>query len=739
MSCGTALEARRNSDERWTFTPSSRNYTFSGMAPLFTVRRGETVLLQIDQTQTINGSLFSVVGDSVVLQLKKGDAALLDGPTPDTNAEALFYDVTLTDQTGFENWIVGGSFTLLGLNDVSCGGCNEKVEVTIGGQCIQINIEGGNLGIGASVNLAALNQAVQDAETAAGEAEQSAAEAATAGATAGAAAGASAGDAAGAASGAAAGTASGAAAANAVVAGKANINGDNVMAGDFRAAIGADQSVNVLYQGDGIGAAQRTLLAFARSFRLVTNYSTDTIGDGATSATLAIQRAIDALPTEGGCVIFPEAVGYMIDATVNIYKPVKFMMLGGAGSLKLRTNMVTGDVLNITAPGFTMDGFYFESTVVKTSGAFFYLSQTAPFWHITNFQMRGHYIGFEVDGASLFTCSNGHFRNPTTRTQATGGGHMVIGRNNMTVVSNLDNLTSGKDGSTTLADMPSFGIKLQYIDAVVAHNCDLTVSGKAWWLAPASGQVCGNFNMTGICHGDSGEVGIAVEPAAGGVVVGFTGQTVWGATNTAQGISFAGAGDIIGFQIVTPQFVNNSGDQVSFNNAAQKDIRFGVGIIAGKASGVASATSGVFANTNCDGFSFLGTRIGPTDNYGANAFPAFLGAGLTDYAFIDCDMRGNTNPYSDASLSGDVRGCAGVVTRNRGIQEVTSAQTSVVINHGLIKAPTEGSIRLTPRTAWQSSAQWWVDTVTATSFTLHVNPAPGSSIFFGWSADCEQR
>lgn len=216
MSCGTALEARRNSDERWTFTPSSRNYTFSGMAPLFTVRRGETVLLQIDQTQTVNGSLFSVVGDSVVLQLKKGDAALLDGPTPDTDAEALFYDVTLTDQTGFENWIVGGPFTLLGLNDVSCGGCNEKVEVTLGGQCIQINIEGGNLGIGASINLAELQQAVQDAQEAAQEAEQAASQAGSAGASAGAAAG----SVSGAAAGADAGAIAGADAAQAVVATK---------------------------------------------------------------------------------------------------------------------------------------------------------------------------------------------------------------------------------------------------------------------------------------------------------------------------------------------------------------------------------------------------------------------------------------------------------------------------------------------------------------------------------------
>lgn len=274
MSCGTALEARRNSDERWTFTPSSRNYTFSGMAPLFTVRRGDVVLLQIDQTQTVNGSLFSVVGDSVVLQLKKGDAALLDGPTPDTDAEALFYDVTLTDQTGFENWIVGGPFTLLGLNDASCGGCNEKVEVTIGGQCIQINIEGGNTGIGASVNLAALNQAVRDAQEAAQEAEQSANQAATAGADAGAAAG----SVSGASAGSAAGATAGESAAQAVVATKldklsslAELDGLSALAGQvsvqYRTAPGdgyagtfewipGDQSANVSKDtGQGVWVA----------------------------------------------------------------------------------------------------------------------------------------------------------------------------------------------------------------------------------------------------------------------------------------------------------------------------------------------------------------------------------------------------------------------------------------------------------------------------------------------------
>lgn len=585
---------------------------------------------------------------------------------------------------------------------------SEIVEVTLGGQEVSVSIDGGNVGAGASVLLADLNAAVSDAEQSAADAAESAAAADAA-----------------------------VAAVPGLIANKADTDGGNLSeaeAAAFRTAIGADQAVNVLYQADGTGAQQRTLLAFARTFRLATNYANpgDDITNGTTSARLALQRAIDSLPADGGCVILPEGA-YMIDSVLAIYKPVKFLTLGGAGSAKIKTNMVTGDVIDVTAPGLTMDGVYFESTVVKTAGAFIKFGPTAPFWHITNFQMRGHYIGFEVDGASLFTCSNGHFRNATTRTQSTGGAHMVIGRTNLTVVSNIDNLSAGKDGGTALTDMPSYGIRMQYVDAIVADNCDLTVSGKAWSFAPQSGQICANVNITGICHGDSGEVGYAFEPAASGVIVGWHGQTVWGASNTSDGVIFGGAGDIIGAQIVTPQFVNNSGNGVSFDNAAARDIRIGTGVIAGNDG------SGVFANTNCDGFSFLGTRIGPSDNYPANLYAAFLGGGLTDYAFIDCDMRGNTNPYTDASKTGDVRGCAGVVTQNKGIQEITAAQTAVVVNHDLLRSPGEGGVQIAPRTAWQSSTNWWVDTITDTSFTLHVNPAPGSSVFFGWAANCEQR
>jgi hypothetical protein len=175
MSCGIKLEARRNADFRVTFTPASRNFTFSGMVPLFSVRLGDVVLLQVGPSATPNGSNFVVAGDSVVLTIEKADMALLDSAAPDTSSEVLFFDVTLTDGSGFENWLTGGPFILLGLNDVTCGGCNSTIEASLGGQCIQVSIEGGNLAAGASLTLQELNEAAARAEQAAEDAEAAAA------------------------------------------------------------------------------------------------------------------------------------------------------------------------------------------------------------------------------------------------------------------------------------------------------------------------------------------------------------------------------------------------------------------------------------------------------------------------------------------------------------------------------------------------------------------------------------
>lgn len=215
MSCtGVKIQAHRNADHRITYQPASRNFSFAAFEPVFTVRRGETVLLTVTSSATPNGSVFAVVDDAVVLTLEKADLALLDSATPNTQPENLSYDVILIDNSGFENWTLGGQFILLGLNDVgSCASCGD-VEVSINGQCVDVTVEGGNIGAGASVLLEDLNAAV---ESAAESAEEAAASLAAVPALAEAA-----GAAAGSISGAAAGATAGEDAAEAVVATKAD-------------------------------------------------------------------------------------------------------------------------------------------------------------------------------------------------------------------------------------------------------------------------------------------------------------------------------------------------------------------------------------------------------------------------------------------------------------------------------------------------------------------------------------
>ncbi len=181
MSCtGVKIQAHRNADFRVTYQPASRNYSFATFEPVFTVRRGADALLTVTSSATANGSVFSVVDDAIVLTLEKTDLALLDSASPDTSSENLNYDVVLIDGSGFENWTLGGQFILLGLNEVgACSSCGD-VEVMINGQCVDVTVEGGNIGAGASVLLADLNAAVESASESAEEAALDAQQAAAA-------------------------------------------------------------------------------------------------------------------------------------------------------------------------------------------------------------------------------------------------------------------------------------------------------------------------------------------------------------------------------------------------------------------------------------------------------------------------------------------------------------------------------------------------------------------------------
>jgi len=81
-----------------------------------------------------------------------------------------------------------------------------------------------------------------------------------------------------------------------------------------------------------------------------------------------------------------------------------------------------------------------------------------------------------------------------------------------------------------------------------------------------------------------------------------------------------------------------------------------------------------------------------------------------------------------------VRNNQGYVTENSGSATVASGTTSVTVNHGLATTPTR--IQVTPRENPTNAVSfWWVDTLTTTQFTIHVNTDPGASgLDFDWRA-----
>jgi hypothetical protein len=76
----------------------------------------------------------------------------------------------------------------------------------------------------------------------------------------------------------------------------------------------------------------------------------------------------------------------------------------------------------------------------------------------------------------------------------------------------------------------------------------------------------------------------------------------------------------------------------------------------------------------------------------------------------------------------------GYITENSGLATVLNTATSIVVNHGLATTPTR--VLITPiENPTNPVSFWWVDTLTATQFTIHVNADPGASnLDFDWRA-----
>ena len=107
----------------------------------------------------------------------------------------------------------------------------------------------------------------------------------------------------------------------------------------------------------------------------------------------------------------------------------------------------------------------------------------------------------------------------------------------------------------------------------------------------------------------------------------------------------------------------------------------------------------------------------------------------------DCTISGNVYKnivqYHAVGIGCDnltIRNNTGYVTETSGTATLVSGTTSIVVAHGLFVTPIAGDIVVTPIEAWGSMTQFYIDTYTATQFTIHANINPGQDVDFAWKA-----
>lgn len=152
MSCsGVQIRVRRNADVQIRYVSQSRSYDFTNMNPRLSVREGPVEVLAISITALPSGSVFQVIDGEAVLRIDHQDIAALVAGKPATERVSYSYDVIFTDLSGFDNWILGGEFVVMGVNELSSGcggGCDDgSVEINVGGQCLAVSVEGGTIGM----------------------------------------------------------------------------------------------------------------------------------------------------------------------------------------------------------------------------------------------------------------------------------------------------------------------------------------------------------------------------------------------------------------------------------------------------------------------------------------------------------------------------------------------------------------------------------------------------------------
>lgn len=440
---------------------------------------------------------------------------------------------------------------------------------------------------------------------------------------------------------------------------------------------------------------------------------------GTVDAGSALQAWHDALPASGGQLYVPNGT-YLIHTPVSFTKPV---LIRGASMVGVifTTDLPTGNVMTF-AGSSSIENFSFTASVVRTAGYFVYRLGCSTGW-VKNAVFQNYYIAIGQDNCVLDVLRDIQFNTPVAATVAPGGGAIQVGLVTQCGSCVYDQISTF---ANSLILMPTFGINFVNVDGPIIVNSEIIRHGIDLYITPGNGQLGNAIHCTNTFF-DSATYGIVFAATGTGTIADCIINGCWTGNHSQSGVFIDSTG-VFGLQIIGLQAFGNTqyGILCQFN--------CGLRVI----GGVFRANSiGIVIASNVNNFAIIGATCGLANGTTGNTTGIFVGSGTSsNYTITDCDVTGNVTSISDGGTGTDkhVYNNPGYLSSNSGVASLTSALTSLVINHGLAATPPAQNIYVTPGSDIGTASYWWADTITSTQFTLHLHAAPGATVSFNWRA-----
>lgn len=443
-----------------------------------------------------------------------------------------------------------------------------------------------------------------------------------------------------------------------------------------------------------------------------------------------MQAAIDALPSGGGKLRLSEGT-FDLAAAVSVDQDSVKIEGGGIGVTTVRTTAAAIQAFDFgdgttTRNDLSISSLTIDTTVTKTAGAAVRFNKCSRV-RMQDFHIASHYIGIDLQTVTIAHIERGYIVN----TVPTNGISVRIDG------SGNDHFLSQLIADAPTASEPFAGLRILKSSATWIADCDFIHQSYGLLVDPQSGDAVEWLFVRDSAFDSNDLNGIFINPAAGGTVKGGTFIGCWTATNTDSGMVVGSTGTIDGLRFVGHRSFNNTQHGVVLNGG--ENISLDACDISGNSLGSSGTYHGIAIAAGVSEWAIRNCRIGQMAGFAnTQGYAILLNATIGDnFAIENNDLRLNvTGGVAGATVSSTklVRNNLGYVTENSGTATLADGTTSIAVTHGLGVTPAAGDVMVTPIEAWGAMTEFYIDTYTATQFTIHADQDPGQDVDFAWKA-----